>query len=308
MGTPGGHARRGILHRRRVRPGPGARLLSCPDVPDAVDDGLIRRPQRGAAPVRRDVTERARVAPVHHRRRGRGGSGGRMDRSSLLNSWLSEAGTLHVSRRVGYARRIAPAAPRLTPRRERSREAEAVLRAGVPRLEHWCTGGSPVTLKRPEGRATGAAEAPGADKERSRGDSGPGDVVERGVRGPPRLPSRPGSHVVLAFGRSASVSSRHAVEQPVSHAPPWSIPSATPDAPSRRADETDQEARGTKPPVVHAERHHVHHHHPRRRLAVLATTAAATANREPRGAERRNTSPRRRRQRKLEFPNYPARR
>ena len=29
------------------------------------------------------------------------------------------------------------------------------FRAGVPRLEHWCTGGSPVTLKRPEGRATG---------------------------------------------------------------------------------------------------------------------------------------------------------
>ena len=40
-----------------MRPfGPDPEPGGCPDVPDAVDDGLVRR-QRGAAPVRRDVTE-----------------------------------------------------------------------------------------------------------------------------------------------------------------------------------------------------------------------------------------------------------
>ena len=50
----------GHLDARRIFPGVefGSDLKpgGCPDVPDAVDDGLVRR-QRGAPPVRRDVTE-----------------------------------------------------------------------------------------------------------------------------------------------------------------------------------------------------------------------------------------------------------
>ena len=50
----------GHRNARRILPGvefgPDPEPGGCPDVPDAVDDGLVRR-QRGAAPVRRDVTE-----------------------------------------------------------------------------------------------------------------------------------------------------------------------------------------------------------------------------------------------------------
>jgi len=45
---------RGILPG--VEFGPDPQPGCCPDVPDAVDDGLVRR-QRGAAPVLRDVAE-----------------------------------------------------------------------------------------------------------------------------------------------------------------------------------------------------------------------------------------------------------
>ena len=63
---------------------------------------------------------------------------------------------------------------------------------------------APDALCRPEPvplRRVRRPRVAGQRRSRSRGNPGPGDVVERGergVRGPPRRPSRPGSHVVLA--------------------------------------------------------------------------------------------------------------